>query len=629
MAKKTFIRHLEFYGYPDQNGYSSYVNGGGTDLSEIIKELEEQEEKDKEHDSEIADLEGDKANKTDLEALSAKVETAIEAQSMINSAFSESMADVVDNIESLQDDVDGLVANVEILSGNIDTINDSISGISDTIDNLLDFAEDTKGEISGLSDSIEDLNEKLSKKLDSDEAEEIYAKKSEVYSRAEADETFLKEHQDISNLATKEEVEELREEVAAIVLDDFVTKEELEAFSGEVNTFKETTNEHLGAVDESVENIERNVQAISGDVDTLKENVSGLVEEIDKKLDKTEFISYVNETDDKILTLDEKKADKTTLNAVSGAVSSLTQSLEDERIARENADNELDGKITVVDGKIEAVDDRVDSVSGNIDSLRDDLNQEIQDRISGDATLIGSTSDTASYDTIWGAKRYAEAKDSYTLSEAKTYTDDRYSSVQTYIDNKIDNINTDVAKKADKTYVDALVDERVQGLNDDLSARISGETALREQGDSNLASAIEALRDEIVSSADTKEIYKRINVITTYSGDTPEEYIDSGNGILDVLHREFHELEEEIGVVVNPTLVRTNQYESAFGTYNISNTGELPSEQTIFSIGIGTSDEDRKNAIEVRKDGTVMMWIEGEFMSINDLLSMLAHETYN
>ena len=628
MTKKKFIRHLEFYGYPDQNGYSSYVNGGGTDLSEIIKELEEQEEKDKEHDSEIAELEGDKASKADLESLSAKVDTAIEAQSRINSAFTESMADVVDSIESLQDDFNELSIDIEIMSGNIDTINDSISGINDSIDSLLDFSEDAKDKISGLSDSIEDINEELSKKLDSELAEEIYAKKTEVYSREEADETFLKEHQDISNLATKEEVEELREEVDAIVLDDFVTKEELEAFSGEVNTFKETTSEHLDSVDESVESIESNIQAISGDVDTLKENVSGLTEEVDKKLDKTEFISYANETDDKILTLDEKKVDKTAFNTVSGAVSSLTQSLEDERTARENADNELDGKITVVDGKIEAVDDRVDSVSGSIDSLREDLNQEIQDRIDSDTALIGSTSDTASYDTIWGAKRYAEVKAAYALSEAKTYTDDRYSSVQSYIDNKLDDIDTKVAGKADKTYVDNLVDERIDGLNDDLSARISGETALREQGDSNLARAIEELREEIVSSADTKEIYKRINVITTYSGDTPEEYIDSGNGILDVLHREFHELEEEIGVVVNPTLVRTNQYESAFGTYNVSNTGEDPSEQTIFSVGIGTSEEDRRNAIEVRKDGTVMMWVEGDFMGINDLLAMLAHEVY-
>ena len=47
-----------------------------------------------------------------------------------------------------------------------------------------------------------------------------------------------------------------------------------------------------------------------------------------------------------------------------------------------------------------------------------------------------------------------------------------------------------------------------------------------------------------------------------------------------------------------------------------------------FATKIGTSDIDRKNAIEARRDGSVYMWIEGEYMKINDLLAMLAHETY-
>ena len=47
MAKKQFIRHLEYYGFPDQNRYSSDVD---IDLSDI-------REKNKEQDEEIKDLE--------------------------------------------------------------------------------------------------------------------------------------------------------------------------------------------------------------------------------------------------------------------------------------------------------------------------------------------------------------------------------------------------------------------------------------------------------------------------------------------------------------------------------------------------------------------------------------------
>lgn len=70
-------------------------------------------------------------------------------------------------------------------------------------------------------------------------------------------------------------------------------------------------------------------------------------------------------------------------------------------------------------------------------------------------------------------------------------------------------------------------------------------------------------------------------------------------------------------------LVTENENESAFGKYNESNSG------TVFSVGVGEDADNRANAVEVRSDGTVWMLIEGEMMNVNDLLSQIAHETYN
>jgi hypothetical protein len=89
------------------------------------------------------------------------------------------------------------------------------------------------------------------------------------------------------------------------------------------------------------------------------------------------------------------------------------------------------------------------------------------------------------------------------------------------------------------------------------------------------------------------------------------------------------ELVEKLGYKDNDTLQRTNEHEVAFGEYNISNTSEDTSGQTIFSIGNGTDDDNRSNAIEVRKNGDVYLWIEGEFMNINKLLGQIAHEVYD
>ena len=89
------------------------------------------------------------------------------------------------------------------------------------------------------------------------------------------------------------------------------------------------------------------------------------------------------------------------------------------------------------------------------------------------------------------------------------------------------------------------------------------------------------------------------------------------------------ELIEKLGYKDNETLETTNEHEVAFGEYNVSNTDTEPSGQTVFSIGIGTSENDRKNALEVRKDGSVYMWVEGGYVQINNLLAQLTNEVYD
>lgn len=76
-------------------------------------------------------------------------------------------------------------------------------------------------------------------------------------------------------------------------------------------------------------------------------------------------------------------------------------------------------------------------------------------------------------------------------------------------------------------------------------------------------------------------------------------------------------------------IVTTNKNERAIGMYNVSHTSSDASGSTIFSIGIGTSDTDRKNALEVMKDGSVYMWIEDGFIKVNDKIAMLTNEIYN
>lgn len=166
--------------------------------------------------------------------------------------------------------------------------------------------------------------------------------------------------------------------------------------------------------------------------------------------------------------------------------------------------------------------------------------------------------------------------------------------------------------------IQAQVDRLDGKIDDEISRATEEEQRIEEKIDKEISdreSAYTALQEEIdqererAISAET-ELGNRIDEI---SGDT------SG----------LEELKQRLGYKDNDTLALTNTHEVAFGEYNESNTSEDPSGQTIFSIGIGTSDSDRKNALEVRKNGDVYMWIEGEYMQVNDLLGQIAHELYD
>ena len=284
------------------------------------------------------------------------------------------------------------------------------------------------------------------------------------------------------------------------------------------------------------------------------------------------------------------RAVQTEMERAELAEAALRTSINEEKTARQTADSNLGERI---DQEIE--DRRVADTS---------IRQDVSDAIRGlDARIVG-------FEEGLSAETAArEAKDSE-LEEAINEIASTYVTKE-YVDNKdAETFNNAVssAVTTSKDYTDVEID--------------NVENELKEYCDSAHTELQEA-----ISENSTK--INAISNLKGVSGSDISNYDDSGNGILDVLHKEFHQLEEEIGYISNPTLVKHGKYEVAFGEYNISNTGETTADETIFSVGIGTSDEERKNALEIRKNGDVYLWIEGEFMNINKLLAQIAHEVYD
>ena len=160
MAKK-FIRHLEFYGFPDQNTYVSDINGCcNVDLSEIIK-------KNKEQDEEIQDLSDEKANQKDLLELSGTVESMIDIQSEINQEFAEAISGHTQRLDDITDKVNEIS----------DAVNDAICGIQnlgDKVDDVVGDLTELSGKVETLSGEVIDLREDLEKEIEERiEADEI------------------------------------------------------------------------------------------------------------------------------------------------------------------------------------------------------------------------------------------------------------------------------------------------------------------------------------------------------------------------------------------------------------------------------------------------------------------------
>lgn len=75
--------------------------------------------------------------------------------------------------------------------------------------------------------------------------------------------------------------------------------------------------------------------------------------------------------------------------------------------------------------------------------------------------------------------------------------------------------------------------------------------------------------------------------------------------------------------------IANNPYEHASGRFNKSETGVDSSKKTRYSIGIGTSDTDRKNAFEVKQNGDVYITGIGGFTGANSDSSKSVQEVIN
>ena len=790
MAKRKIIRHLEFYGYPDQNAFATAGNVS-IDLSDI-------REKNREQDEELDTLGDEKVDKSDFNQLSGVVDTFVGLQTQFN--------------DVILDKVNNNTSAITAIHDWIEEFSDDISGYT-SVDERLDAVESG---ITQLSGAVEDIKDELDQKLDKDDS----------YTKDEIDEILssytgwdcesIAECVSGSGFITKDDADDMyvtNDELSAIT-DDLSNlaslSDRIDTVSGNLETFSATTNARMGNLETRYQtfetNVTRKVNTISATVESFEDDIIDIkgdirdlnddmgrkaskveLEEIDrrvtnneteisKKLDKTEFDDYKLIISDKLTDIEDKKADRSEISAITGDISGVTQLINAEREARESSDAALSGMIDSIGDDIDGLREVDAGLRDRIGVLESGLTKEIADRQQGDIDLIGTPDDASDDDTIWGAKKYAITQRNLAVSSANTYTNNQIDTLRTEVDGLEDHFDQELSKKANTDYVNELVGEVGQGIQDQIDTAVTGERQRAQGVENNLQSQIAVVSNNVSQTmSGVTNLANRVNAITTWDGVDPAEYTNEGNGVLDVLHREFHEFEkthglikeikvedgnlvivyftedgeaesvipigeivdlsdyytkeetealieeaisgitlddyytkeevntmlgsgftesfedpefksveevisdqslvvaaalndlndrkldasaytpvdiddfytkeevdekvnenkgaiqklfDKLGYTNNETLVTNGEHEVAFGKYNVSNDGTEPSEKTVFSVGVGTSDDDRKNAIELRENGDLYLWVEGDFMCVNELLGQLAHETY-
>lgn len=672
------IRHLEFYGYADQNVYMGLPN---VDLSDI-------RETNKEQDKEINAISGatsGKADKSTVDSLSGKVDTFMDKQDMINKWLAK-------GINKNRERIDGLEKRDEEITTKINEIVDDFNPIYNNIENLSNQINDVDNRltqhISQESDFEEETNERLNaletnidEKIDKAEAYDVFAKKSDVYTKSEIEEKFddldgeyptkewvlnqgyITENEADSKYATKTRVDELDARVTDV---QTTLNNQYSQLNSDYTQFKNDTNNAIDGIDDRLDVIEvkhtsdienltntadalqrqvnQNIESIrlindvslpnkanKSDVDTLTSKVDTLSNNLNSKVDKADYARDMNILDSDLQRIRDTKADKSQLDAVSGNVNTVSDRLSQEIQDRINGDNALDARVNATNTRIDDIREENLTRDSRLTELENGLRQEINDRADGDDALRGTPQDKDIDITIYGSRKYADKVAQQALAQSKTYADAKVVDLKDYVDNQDYALEQKITAKADVSYVNQLRNE-IEASTD---RKISAEETRATNVENSITRAISdevsrALRAENQLSKDIAHTSNIVKALTEWDGDDRVDYEDSGNGVVDVMHRELHDIKEAITAitVIGEGIQTSNPHEVGFGTYNVTHTGIDDSEKTSFTIGNGTSDFDRKNAFEIRRNGDIYMWVEGEYMKINNLLAMLAHETY-
>lgn len=565
---KEFIRHLEYYGFPDQNAFSKEGWPSPADgrqdhaIHELFKRTHMLKDWNVKQEKDIKDL---------TKEYNSVAETVLEHESDINQINS----------------------NVNALSGEVEDIKEQIGtdvpSINERLDDLSGKVEDNHTEFIDYSATTAQFLKDYSEWVDLRYAhqEDTY-KKDEVYTKDEVDakisggvegyatEEWVKSQNYLTegsgntlyvrldafnpySAATKTAIDDVVASASTLKNEIHILDENVDDYHAQVEDYigqTQALNTRVGSAETRIGVAEDNINTIntilpskanSATVETYVTTLNGRIDnlsaatdnKLSTKVDNDTYNGFTALTNQAISNLGDDKANKTETAALSGMVAT-------EESARIAGDQNLQGQIDTLNNEtIPSINDEIQDINDRIDNdVFGAISAETAARIQGDLDLIGNSGDTYTAITINGAKAEALRQATSAYTSATQYADSVGTNIRTVdLVNLRNDVNTAIGTKASSADLSGAVnDMRAEyraadsNLEIEFTNQLEAEAATRFQDDQDLRRDI-ASNASAVSSATT-----RINAITAWNGSDPAQYVNTGNGVLDVLHREFHAL---------------------------------------------------------------------------------------
>jgi macrodomain Ter protein organizer (MatP/YcbG family) len=451
-------------------------------------------------------IETGESGSTDLDERVSVLEDVVSGMSDSVSEMEEKtreLADAVVNLTGQKADIcwveenfatkDEVAEMNDILTDAINTNSENISANTEAISNEIERSTNADAELDAK------LDEEKSERENADSAFEtaLATEKGErIAGDTNLEEKISTEHDEMVALHN-EVVEGLgTERTERIAADDELgsridsitsdIEERLDEDETKFNEFSATTNEKISTQQVIIETLRAEVsgKADAADVLALSDRVSDVEGALDSKADKTDFDALVDDVDTLAENV-ETRATKEALNELREDVTELT---------------------VAVDGKAEQSD--LSTLTDEVTDFKDDV--------------------TANYLTKTEANELYPVKSSVVL---KSEFDDKIDEIESIVNAAASKADL-VSEVTERAAADEQLSNRITSLSETLSNRVG-----------NVEGNVNALSETVSAHAEAIDKNRTdIGLISELKTTEGGGYDDSGNGILDVLHREFHEL---------------------------------------------------------------------------------------